>query len=102
MECIGEGANGFVNKCRKAKTGKVYAVKSVMMDEEHIMELRENFMAIHDLQHENIVQYHAMYIDMRKKLCSTVMEYVNLPSLVSFKISPENLKPIIYQILSTI
>lgn len=30
------------------------------------------------------------------------MEYVNLPSLVSFKISPENLKPIIYQILSTI
>jgi serine/threonine protein kinase len=81
LEKIGEGANGFVNKCRKLRSGKIYAVKSLMMEEEHIMELKENFLAIYSLDHPNIVKYKALYIDMRKKLCYIVMEYINLPSL---------------------
>jgi len=51
------------------------------MDEEHIMELKEIFLAIRSLNHPNIVKYRALYIDMRKKLCHIVMEYINLPSL---------------------
>lgn len=45
------------------------------------MELKDNFLAIRSLDHLNIVKYKALYIDMRKKLCYIVMEYVNLPSL---------------------
>lgn len=72
-ERIGEGANGFVNKCIKIKSGKLFAVKSSMMDDEHIMGIKENFLSIHAITHPNIIQYHALYIDMRKKLCSIVM-----------------------------
>lgn len=60
-----------------------------MMDEEHIMELKQNFLAIRGLDHPNIVKYKAFYIDMRKKLCSIVMEYVDLPSLDKIKIYSE-------------
>lgn len=39
-EKIGEGANGFVSKCTKIKSGKLYAVKSSIMDDEHVMGLK--------------------------------------------------------------
>jgi len=38
------------------------------------------------LKHPNIVEYHALYIDMRRKMCSIVMEYVKHPSLDQIKI----------------
>jgi serine/threonine protein kinase len=60
-------------------------------------------MAIHELKHPNIVEYHALYIDMRKKLCSIVMEYVKFPSLDKLKIhAEEELKEIIYQVLDSV
>ncbi len=60
-------------------------------------------MAIHELKHPNIVEYHALYIDMRKKLCSIVMEYVKFSSLDKLKIhAEEELKEIIYQVLDSV
>lgn len=57
-----------------------------MMDEEHIMELKNNFVVVKQMKHESIINYTALYIDMRKKLCYLVMEYVEFPSLSSMKI----------------
>ncbi len=67
------------------------------------MELKENFLAMRELDHPNIVKYKALYIDMRKKLCTIVMEYVDLPCLEKIKITDhEELKNIIFQLLESV
>lgn len=67
------------------------------------MELKQNFMAVRALNHQNIVKYKALYIDMRKKLCYIVMEYINLPSLQTIKFTNiEELKNITYQLLESV
>ena len=79
----------MVRKCKKKKNGKIYAVKSIMMDDEHILELKNNFLAVKGLKHPNVVQYKALYIDLKKHLCYLVMEYITLPSLNHIKIADE-------------
>ena len=65
--------------------------------------MKENFLAIHSLKHPNIVEYNALYIDMKRNLCSTVMEYVEFPSLEKVRIhSEQELKEVIYQLLDSV
>lgn len=102
---IGEGSNGIVRKCFKKDDplGPTYAVKSMEMDEEHILFLKNNFKTIRALDHPNIVKYQAMYLDLRKHVCYLVMDYETMPNLLSFKSLPEEeIKVIIHQLIGTV
>ena len=73
------------------------------MDEEHILFLKKNFKQIRGLDHPNIIQYKAMYLDLRKHTCYLVMDYLKMPNLLGFKNLPEDdLKIIMFQLLSTV
>lgn len=78
---IGEGANARVHRCEYRETGKVYAVKMISMDEEHILELKKNFLSIKHLRHPNIIRYHALYFDLKKSVAYLVMEHFPFPNL---------------------
>ena len=54
------------------------------------MELKSMFLSIRQLSHPSVIEHEALYIDMRKKLCYLVMEYVEWPSLSSVKIDSED------------
>lgn len=43
------------------------------MDEEHILFLKKNFKYIRSLNHENIIKYEHMYLDLHKHICYLVM-----------------------------
>ena len=104
-EKIGEGSNGIVRKCfkRDENCEKVYAVKSMEMDEEHILFLKKNFKIIRALNHPNIIKYRAMYLDLPKHTCYLVMDYLKMPNLLEAKLIPEDdLKIIMYQLISTV
>jgi serine/threonine protein kinase len=91
---IGEGANGLVRLCTHRKKQQVFAVKTMMMDEEHILSLKKNFLTVRALQHPNIIKYRAIYLDMKKHLSYLVMEYLSLPSLDKFVMENECLIPL--------
>lgn len=40
---IGEGSDGLVKKCYLKSTNELFAVKTMKMDEEHILYLKKNF-----------------------------------------------------------
>jgi serine/threonine protein kinase len=65
-EKIGEGAHGIVKKCYDKDTNKLYAVKTIRLDSEHILFLKRNFLDIKDLQHRNIIEYKALFLEMNK------------------------------------
>lgn len=48
------------------------------------MFLKANFKYIKSLQHPNIIRYHVMYMDNRKKTCNLVMDYDSNPNLLKF------------------
>jgi hypothetical protein len=50
-EKIGEGSDGIVKKCYNRTNNKLYAVKCMNMEEEQIVFLRDNFVAIESLEH---------------------------------------------------
>ena len=85
---IGEGANGLVRECLHKKKNKKYAVKTMMMDEEHIVSLKNNFFNVRELNHPNIVRFKALYLDMKKHLSYLVMEYITYPNLLKYINSP--------------
>jgi serine/threonine protein kinase len=60
----------------------VYAVKIITMDEEHIMELKKNFLSITQLRHPSIIKYHALYLDTKKHAAYLVMENFPFPNLL--------------------
>jgi hypothetical protein len=43
LEKLGEGANACVYKCLHKQSGKIYAAKKLKIEEEHILELKRNF-----------------------------------------------------------
>lgn len=100
---IGEGSNGFVKKCYLKSTRELFAVKSMKMDEEHMLFLKKNFKDIYVLDHPNIIKYRNMYLDLKNQTCFLVMDYENNPSLSDFKdLSVEEVKLIIHQLLDTV
>jgi serine/threonine protein kinase len=54
-----------------------------MFDDEHVPILKKNFMDMRQLNHSNIVQYKALYLDLERHLAHLIMEFVSLPSLMS-------------------
>ena len=54
----------------------------ITMDEEHILELKKNFLSIKNLRHPNIIKYHALYFDLKKHLAYLIMEYYPYPNLL--------------------
>ena len=68
-EKIGEGSNGIVRKCyKKDENSKmVYTVKSMEMDEEHILFLKKNFKIIRALDHPNIIKLKEILISKPNK-----------------------------------
>ena len=90
LEKVGEGGNAMVCRCEYIKSGKVYAVKMVRMDEEHYLELKRNFLSIKMLKNPNIIRYHALYFDLKKHLAYLVMEHFPFPDLLSHSIRQED------------
>ena len=59
------------------------------MDEEHILELKKNFLSIKQLRHSNIIKYHALYFDLKKSIAYLVMEHFPFPNLADIDFSDE-------------
>lgn len=89
LEKIGEGSNGVVNRCVKNSTGKEYAVKSFRFEDEHLPGLKANFLVINSLNHPNIINYEALYIDSKIHRGYLVMEFLPFPSLDTIKLKSE-------------
>jgi nitrate reductase gamma subunit len=53
----------------------------ISMDEEHILELKKNFLSIKQLRHPSIIKYHALYFDLHKGIAYLVMEHFPYPNL---------------------
>lgn len=53
----------------------------MMMDDEHILFLKNNFKFIRKLDCPYIIKYRAMYLDLRKHICYLVMDFESLPNL---------------------
>jgi hypothetical protein len=54
----------------------VFAVKTFVVEEEHIKHLIENFKGLSSLVHPNIISCKALYIDMKKHEGWLVMEFI--------------------------
>jgi len=63
---LGEGAHGVVRKCYHKLTNELQAVKTMLLDREHILYLKENFIDIKRLKHPNIISYKAIFFDMAR------------------------------------
>lgn len=80
-----------------------YAAKSFMFEDEHLPELRYNFMLVKGLCNRNIIKYEALYLDLKKHLCWLVMELANAASLVrTILTSEQELRDIVQQILEAL
>lgn len=78
---IGEGANGLVRICIHTKKNKLYAVKTMMIDEEHVPSMKKNFHEVQKLKHPSILKLKSLYLDLKKHISYLVMEYIDLPNL---------------------
>lgn len=58
------------------------------MDEEHILELKRNFLSIRQLRHPSIIKYHALYFDLKKLVAYLIMEHFPYPNLTD--LLPQN------------
>ena len=97
---MGEGSDGVVHRCIKKKTGREYAAKAIMFEDEHITQLRYNYILMKSLSHRNIVKYEALYLDLKKHLCWLVMEFFEAPSLLRTPLRSENeLREVVQQLL---
>lgn len=103
LEKLGEGGNACVYKCRHRKNEKFYAVKKFKHEEEHILELKKNFIYLKELHHSSIIEYRALYFDPKQRCTYLVMEYFNHPSLAEVTISDEEeLITIVREILNAL
>lgn len=80
-EHIGQGANALVRKCVRRRDGQLLAVKISEVEEEHLLYLKKLFARLSILSHPNMVSYKAIYVNMRKRTCHLVMDYVAHPCL---------------------
>ena len=88
-EKIGEGAHGVVKKCYCKETGQLLAVKTIQLDLEHTLYLKQNFIDIKNLKHPNIIRYKAIFFEMKHERCHLVMDYLPFPDLLSIAIKTE-------------
>lgn len=51
------------------------------LNEEHCLFLKKNFRYIKALDHPNIINYKALYLDLHIRSCHLVMDYETMPSL---------------------
>ena len=64
-------------------------MKVSQVEEEQLLYLRKLFNRISPLKHPNILNYHAMYINMSKQTCYLVMDYIPHPTLSEFLYPPD-------------
>lgn len=69
--------------CEEKKTHKIYAVKSMALDDEHLYFLKDNFLLLRNIQHSNIIEYQSLYFDHVKNISYLVMEYFPHASLIA-------------------
>lgn len=84
---LGEGAHGVVRKCYRKVNDELLAVKTVQLDQEHLLYLKENFIDIKELKHEHIVKYKAIFFEIKNERCHLVMDYMPYPDLLHIKIN---------------
>lgn len=78
-EFIGQGCNAVVKRCIRRSDGIPFAVKISEVEEEHLLYLRKIFniaLNLGLLKHRNILGYHEMYINMKRRTCKLVMDYI--------------------------
>ena len=68
-------------RCQHLKTGRIYAAKKIKFEEEHILDLKRNFINLKELRHPSIIQYRALYLDLSQHCAFLVMECFHRPSL---------------------
>ncbi|KAL4450265.1 hypothetical protein ABPG74_008971 [Tetrahymena malaccensis] len=77
QDVLGEGCVGLVRKAIKITDQSEYAVKIVRTrDEETIMNIKNEFLHLRELQHKNIVKVYEIYIDKTKGKIYTIMELI--------------------------
>lgn len=86
---MGEGANACVYKCVHKKTGRIYAAKKLKIEEEHVLELKRNFINLKELRHPSIIKYKALYLDLKQHCAFLIMECFDKPSLLEWKAKGE-------------
>jgi cyclin-dependent kinase-like len=89
LQKIGEGANACVYKCKHKESGRLFATKKFKFEEEHILELKRNFINLKELRHSSIIRYKALYLDLKQHCAYLVMECFDKPSLAEINISSE-------------
>ena len=72
-EKVGEGAHAVVKECFHRVTGERLAVKSERLEQEHVYFMKQNFMAIQELNHPCLVRYRALYFDRQHRTTYLVM-----------------------------
>ena len=81
MEKAGEGAHGVVNRCVDRITGEECAVKTLVLDREHILQFKKNFMQIKSLDHPHILTYKALFFEQQISKCYLVTNFLPFPNL---------------------
>jgi len=89
LEKIGEGCNACVYRCIHKPTKRLYAVKKVKLEEEHVLRFRKDFITLKELDHPSICRYKGLYFDGDERLGYLVMEYMPFPSLADYQIQLE-------------
>lgn len=79
----------MVRKCYYKTTQELLAVKTVQLDQEHLLYLKENFIDIKRLKHKHIVKYKAIFFEVQNEKCHLIMDYLPYPDLLQVKINTE-------------
>lgn len=73
-----------MKKCYRRSDRQVFAVKISEVEEEHALELQKLFLTKKRLglfKHPSILQYHELYIMLKRRTCYIVMDYIPHPNL---------------------
>lgn len=93
----------MVNRCIDRQSGEECAVKTLVLDREHILHLKKNFMDIKALRHPHILTYKALFFEPKVSKCYLVTNYLPFPTLEEVEVdSEEELKTIFFQLLKTL
>jgi hypothetical protein len=65
------------------------AVKTCMLDPEHILFLRQNFIDIKKLKHKHIISYRAIFFELQHEKYHLVMDFLPYPDLLAVPIKSE-------------
>lgn len=54
----------------------------MIMEQEHIIDIKKSFIFIKNFRNKSIIKYHALYFDLNKRLAFLIMEYFPYPNLL--------------------